>query len=67
MIANDIKEAIGDVDFLQEIQVQGAYLNFFVKKELFIETMVTASMADDFGSLPKEMDRQSVSIILLQT
>lgn len=32
MIANDIKEAIGDVDFLQEIQVQGAYLNFFVKK-----------------------------------
>ena len=38
MIANDIKEAIGDVDFLQEIQVQGAYLNFFVKKELFIET-----------------------------
>ena len=50
MIANDIKEAIGDVDFLQEIQVQGAYLNFFVKKELFIETMVTASMADDFGS-----------------
>ena len=50
MIANDIKEAIGDVDFLLEIQVQGAYLNFFVKKELFIETMVTASMADDFGS-----------------
>lgn len=50
MIANDIKEAIGDVDFLQEIQVQGAYLNFFVKKELFIETMVTSSMADDFGS-----------------
>ena len=50
MIANDIKEAIGDVDFLQEIQVQGAYLNFFVKKELFIEAMVTASMADNFGS-----------------
>ncbi|MGN0367944.1 MAG: arginine--tRNA ligase [Wujia sp.] len=49
MIASEIKERIGDVDFLQEIQVQGAYLNFFVKKDLFIENMVRAAMAEDFG------------------
>ena len=32
MIASDIKEAIGTVDFLDEIQVLGAYINFFVNK-----------------------------------
>lgn len=49
MIASEIKERIGDVDFLQEIQVQGAYLNFFVKKDLFIENMVRAAMTENFG------------------
>lgn len=50
MIAADIKEAIGEVDFLDDIQVQGAYLNFFVNKELFVKSMVDAAVADDFGS-----------------
>lgn len=50
MIAADIKEAIGEVDFLDDIQVQGAYLNFFVNKELFVKSMVEAAVADDFGS-----------------
>ncbi len=49
MIAADIKEAIGEVDFLDEIQVLGAYLNFFVNKETFVKSMVTAAMADNFG------------------
>jgi len=49
MIAADIKEAIGDVDFLQEISVQGAYLNFFIKKEIFVKTMVEAASAENFG------------------
>ncbi len=49
MIAADIKEAIGDVDFLQEISVQGAYLNFFIKKDIFVKTMVEAASADNFG------------------
>ncbi len=50
MIAADIKAAIGDVDFLQEIKCEGAYLNFFVKKEQFISGLVTQMLADDFGS-----------------
>lgn len=49
MIAADIKEAIGDVDFLQDISVQGAYLNFFIKKEIFVKTMVEAASAENFG------------------
>ena len=61
MIAADIKNAIGDVDFLQEIQVQGAYLNFFVKKDLFIKSMIDSSMADDFGS-SKEGEGQTICI-----
>jgi arginyl-tRNA synthetase len=49
-IAADIKEAIGDVDFLDDIQVQGAYLNFFVNKEIYIKSMLDAAMAPDFGT-----------------
>lgn len=49
MIATDIKEAIGQVDFLDEIQVLGAYLNFFVNKETFVKSMVTAAMDENFG------------------
>lgn len=50
MIAADIKEAIGSVDFIDDIQVQGAYLNFYIKKDTFVKSMVEAAMADDFGS-----------------
>lgn len=50
MIAGDIKDAIGEVDFLDDIQVQGAYLNFFVNREMFVKSMVEAAIADDFGS-----------------
>ncbi len=49
MIAADIKEAIGEVDFLQEIAVQGAYLNFFIKKDIFVKTMVEAASQENFG------------------
>ncbi|MBE5944757.1 MAG: arginine--tRNA ligase [Lachnospiraceae bacterium] len=50
MIAADIKEAIGQVDFLDDIQVQGAYLNFYVNKETFVKAMIEAAIAEDFGS-----------------
>ena len=49
MIASDIKEAIGTVDFLDEIQVLGAYINFFVNKETFVKSMVEAAFDDNFG------------------
>ena len=50
LIAADIKDAIGDVDFLDDIQVQGAYLNFFVNKKIFVKSMVDTALADNFGS-----------------
>ncbi|MGN0394694.1 MAG: arginine--tRNA ligase [Coprococcus sp.] len=49
MIAAEIKEAIGNVDFLEKIDVQGAYLNFYIKPEIFVKTMVDAAKTEDFG------------------
>ena len=40
MIAADIKEQIGDVDFIEKIDVAGAYLNFYIKKDIFVKTMI---------------------------
>ena len=61
MIAADIKDAIGEVDFLQDIQVQGAYLNFFIKKEIFVKSMLDAAIADDFGCA-KEGEGKTICI-----
>ena len=49
MIAADIKEAIGDVDFIEKIDVAGAYLNFYIKKDVFVKTMIETANTDDFG------------------
>ena len=53
MIAGDIKTAIeasADASFIDDIQVQGAYLNFFIKKDIFVKSMVDAAFDDNFGS-----------------
>ncbi len=50
MIAADIKEAIGDVDFLEKIEVAGAYLNFYIDKSIYVKTMVQAAMTENFGA-----------------
>lgn len=57
LIAADIKEAIGDVDFLDKIDVQGAYLNFFVKKDIFVQTMIEAALKDNFGGSDEGADK----------
>lgn len=50
LIAEDLKNAImGSLDFVDEIRVQGAYCNFYIKKELFVKTMLDAASADNFG------------------
>ena len=51
MIAADIKESIGDVDFIEEIKVEGAYLNFFIKKDTFVKQMLDKVSDDNYGSL----------------
>ena len=50
MIAADIAEKIGDVDILDKLEVKGAYLNFFIKKELFVKTMIENADVEKFGS-----------------
>ncbi len=49
IIAADIKEAIGDVDYLDRIEVKDAYLNFFVKTEVFVKSMIEAANSENFG------------------
>lgn len=49
MIATDIKEAIGQVDYLEKLDVQGAYLNFFIKKDIFVKSMVEVASTENFG------------------
>lgn len=50
MIAADIKAAIGDVDFLEKLEVQGAYLNFYIKTDVFVKSMIDAASSKNFGS-----------------
>lgn len=50
MIAADIAEKIGDVDILDKLEVKGAYLNFFIKKEIFVKTMIENADVENFGS-----------------
>ena len=50
LIAEDLKNAIADsLDFIDEIKVQGAYCNFYIKKDLFVKTMLDAAGAENFG------------------
>lgn len=57
LIAADIKEAIGNIDFLDKIDVQGAYLNFFVKKDIFVQTMIESALKDNFGGSDEGADK----------
>ena len=51
MIAQDLKEKIGDVDYLDKIEVQGGYLNFFINKEKFAQQIIQDYLnAQDYGS-----------------
>lgn len=50
LIASEIAEKIGDNPLLEKYEVKGAYLNFFIKKEIFVKTMVETASDKDFGS-----------------
>lgn len=50
MIAADIAEKIGQPDFIDRLEVKGAYLNFFIKKEMFVKSMMDTAAVDNFGS-----------------
>ena len=50
MIAQEIHDSIELPSYIQELRVVGAYLNFFIKKDVFAETLLTQVRADRFGS-----------------
>lgn len=50
MIASDIKKSIGDVDFIERTEVVGAYINFYIKKDLYVKTMIESAKTADFAS-----------------
>ncbi|MDD6326979.1 MAG: arginine--tRNA ligase [Eubacteriales bacterium] len=50
IIAQELCDAIGTVDDIDEIKVQGAYLNFYINKDTFVKSMVESASAEDFGS-----------------
>lgn len=50
IIAQELCDAIGTVDDIDEIKVQGAYLNFYINKNTFVKSMVESASAENFGS-----------------
>ena len=50
MIASDIAEKIEKPDFVDRIEVQGAYVNFFVNKTQNAEGIISSSIKDTYGS-----------------
>ena len=49
-IAAELAEKIGAQDFLSEIKVEGAYLNFFVNKDMFAKGILTNALVENYGS-----------------
>ncbi len=49
-IAAEIAEKIGTQDFLSEVSVAGAYLNFFIKKDQFVKEIIENASVDNYGS-----------------
>ena len=50
MIAADVAAAIEKPDYLEKIEVQGAYVNFFSNKSMYIDGVISQSTPATFGS-----------------
>ncbi len=52
VIAADIAEKINntDIDIIDRLEVKGAYLNFFLKKEMFVKSMMETALMENFGA-----------------
>lgn len=50
VIAADIANEIGDIDFIDHIDVKGAYLNFYLRKDAFVRSMLENAASENFGS-----------------
>ena len=50
LIAKDIADSLEQADFVEKVEVLGAYINFFLNKDQFASTVVSNSISDSFGS-----------------
>ena len=58
MIAQDLKESIGDQTFLSEIKVVGGYLNFYVDKAQYAQHIIDKyNNATDYGCSDQGKDK----------
>lgn len=58
MIAQDLKESIGDQAFLSEIKVIGGYLNFYVDKAQYAQQIIDKyNNATDYGCSDQSKDK----------
>ncbi|MBP3234163.1 MAG: arginine--tRNA ligase [Eubacterium sp.] len=48
-IAADIKDSIECPDYIDKIEVQGAYINFFTKKDAYAREVINRSKSDSYG------------------
>lgn len=61
LIASEIAQNIGNVDIVEKLEVKGAYLNFFLKKDLFVKSMIENADKEDFGA-SKEGNGKTICI-----
>ncbi len=50
VIAQELHDSITLPEFVEELRVVGAYLNFFIKKEVFADTLLSAVRNNNFGA-----------------
>ena len=50
IIAADIAAKIGEVNIIDKLETKGAYVNFFLNKEMFVRSMLNNIDVDEFGS-----------------
>lgn len=61
MIAEDIKELVGQAEFLSKVEAQGGYINFFVDKTMFVKQIIKNASCENYGQ-GHEGDGKSVCI-----
>lgn len=62
MIAQDLKETIGEQPFLSEIKVVGGYLNFYVDKAQYAKQIIDKYLAAESYGASKEGNDKTVCI-----
>ena len=50
LIANELASSIENTDFIDEIKTEGAYVNFYVNKEIYVKSIIDSALEDDYAS-----------------